>query len=164
MSEDPARFHMKQAIKTTLVQFDALSKQVQAGDSGDKSSPREKENLYHELSMLQKQQDKLMEEFENFEKTARKMIEENPEKNKKKIKKMFDQLQDKITENNKYVKMIEQIQAKLTRMSSGTSDEDLKDQYKTTYEIIQDFHNNLPDLYAEVEQETGIYFFTTPKL
>ncbi|MFX0103544.1 MAG: hypothetical protein ACFFCS_28540 [Candidatus Hodarchaeota archaeon] len=164
MSEDPARVHMKAAIRTTLIQFDALSKQIQEGKSASSGNPREKDSLYHELSMLQKQQDKLMEDFENFENVARKMIEENPEKNKKKIKKMFDQLQEKITENNKYVKMIEGIQEKLNRMSSGTTDADLKEQYKTSYEIIQDFHKNLPDLYAEVEQETGIYFFTTPKI
>ncbi|MHA1683554.1 MAG: hypothetical protein ACTSUE_21630 [Promethearchaeota archaeon] len=166
-SDDPGRQAMKMAIKKTLLQFDVLSQQINNLKSRNKGTPNHLVNqLSEELGRLNEQKRMLEEEFDKLEEACRRMILEDAERNAKKIKKLYQKLKTQVEQNQKYIRMMQQIQSKLSVLNGngGSADsEQIRIQYKTTFEIIQDFRQNLPEVYSEVEQETGIFFFSTPR-
>ncbi|MHA1890891.1 MAG: hypothetical protein ACTSYS_07865 [Promethearchaeota archaeon] len=163
---DPTRRAMKEAIRKTLLKFDSLSKALVNKDY--KNSEPLVFQLKEQLRELERQKSKLQDEFNRLEEDCRKLILENPEGNKKRIKKLYQKLDQKVSQNTKCISMMKQIQEKLSQLKNNplkgnVSIADLKKQYQTTFEIIQDFRQSLPDVYQEVEKETGIYFFMPPK-
>nr|MDO8117007.1 hypothetical protein [Candidatus Sigynarchaeota archaeon] len=166
MAED-----IKEVVKRTLVQFDLLCKQLEnakrAATPG-KNTSGEIQKLRAELAKHQAEQQKLRAEFDRWEAQCRELIQQNAEKNKKKIKKIYDKLAEEVEVTTEVERKAKEIEARLQSILQAEFGdvpdiEQLKKQYATTFEIIQGFRQTIPEIYNQAEQETGIYFFTMPK-
>jgi chromosome segregation ATPase len=163
---------IKEDIKKTLQQFDVLSRQLdytQAQGTHDSHSEPTLEvaRLNQELTACYEQQKIVLADFQRIENEARHLIDENAEKHQKKIRKLYEKLGEHIMLKNDLAKKIDSIEAKMVAIAGPTSTrvmpvEDIKAQYSTTYEILNNFRQNVPDVYSEAEKETGIFFFTAP--
>ncbi|MBN2151128.1 MAG: hypothetical protein JW839_06785 [Candidatus Lokiarchaeota archaeon] len=158
-------------VKRTLVQFDLLCKQLEnakrAATPGRNTSA-EIQKLRSELAKHQAEQQKLRADFERWEAQCRELIQKNADKNKKKIRKIYDKLAEDVEITTEVERKAKEVEARLQSiMQAEFGDvpavDQLKKQYATTFEIIQGFRQTIPDIYNQAEQETGIYFFTMPK-
>ncbi len=166
MAED-----IKSVVKRTLVQFDMLCKDLEKAKRAatpGRSTASEIQKLRAELARHQAEQQKLKADFEHWEAQCRDLIQQNADKNQKKIKKIYSKLAEDVEVTTEVERKAKEVETRLQSiMQAEFGDvpavDQLKKQYATTFEIIQGFRQTIPDIYNQAEQETGIYFFTMPK-
>ncbi|MEX2681899.1 MAG: hypothetical protein Q6373_009870 [Candidatus Sigynarchaeota archaeon] len=166
MAED-----IKEVVKRTLVQFDILCKQLENAKRAAapaKNTSAEIQKLRAELAKHQAEQQKLRADFERWEAQCRELIQQNADKNKKKLKKLYNKLAEDVEVTTEIERKAKEVEARLQSILQAEfgdvpAIDQLKKQYATTFEIIQGFRQTIPDIYNQAEQETGIYFFTMPK-
>lgn len=172
MSQIQARADMKDAIKRTLIEFDVLSRKLKVIKSSEEvfSSPHKKKvELEKELNKCKEKQQKVVQNFNEIENICENLINENAKKHKRKINKLYGKLNKFVEENKTLQENIDSIQEKIKVLqTSGTMDQNairnLEEEYNTSFEIIQGFWHEIPEVYREAENETGIYFFTSPNI
>lgn len=154
-------------ILSTLVQFDKLCMELEV--AREASSPQvivNIEKMKATLNGYMAEGHLLKADFEACQIECN-ALAGNFAKNEKKLKKLHDHVQediDRITSIQDKIHALEEKIASIERwLHGGKSLDDIKQQYETTFEIIKNFRQTIPALYADAERETGIHFFTSFK-
>lgn len=158
-----------QVIKHTLIQFDMLCKELENAKNGTSSnSLADIERMKTQWSGYLTEQQKLKADFESCQSECQALAQGNTSKNMKKIRKLYQKLQDDVAHVTDIQKKAQELEENIASLEQQSVDavpslDALKKQYTTTFEIVQSFRQSVPDVYDEAEKETGIYFFTAPK-
>lgn len=163
---------MRDAMRRTLIEWDAISKKIAAVQKSRDTQPAEnrKQRVTLEIHYLHKQYKKIVKEAEDANEAYTIMTSQG-QKDMKKLEKAFNRLEHAIAQKEAMEKNLLDLEEELGRaeeeisgtMAQGTDDiESLKEDFKTLVSVLQSYHAQHPEVYAEVERETGIFFFTVP--
>jgi chromosome segregation ATPase len=162
--EDEDREQIFNSIKLYLFQFESYSKAISEIQKMCDVPPDDLEKLPGEIRELKLKQQKISGQIID-EGTALKNLIDQKKQNTRRIEKIFQNM------NDLKVKLLE-VDAKLKAISmtsesakacneAGTEVKGaLSAQYKLVMDKLMDARRNFPDIYKEVEGETGIHFFT----
>jgi chromosome segregation ATPase len=158
---------VKVAIKDQLAKFDVLSKQIERAKAASNMDPGEPGRLKSEVDGLRAKTAILKGTLSAEERTTYNMLSENLPNLSKRLDKQnakvartkddISALENKINALMNRMQEIEQLNQVSQQMAS------YQESYKQCFTNLMNLRNRFPKAYEEAEQESGIYFLTTPK-
>lgn len=157
---------IKVAIKDQLEKFDDYSKRIAMAKEAAATDPGERERLNSEIASLATNGSKLLEELAHEERVTYNMLTENPgnvkalDKQNTKVTK----LKSSIAENERKVAALAaQVEEFIKKQDFVNELPALQDAYKKCLSNLMNLRSRYAEAYDEAEQESGIFFLTSPK-
>jgi chromosome segregation ATPase len=158
---------VKVAIKDQLAKFDVLSKQIERAKAASSMDPGEPGRMKAEVDELRGKTTILKATLSTEERATYNMLSENlPNLSKRldkqnakvaRIKDDISDLENKINALMNRMEEIEQLKQVAQQLAS------YHESYKQCFTNLMNLRNRFPQAYEAAEQESGIYFLTTPK-
>jgi chromosome segregation ATPase len=166
-SEEVKTERIKQSIKLQLVKFDEYSKKIAIAKEATTLDPGERARLQSEFAETETKISSLEHEISVEERVTSNILSESPGKVK-----LLQKQHDKVT---KLKGSIAENEARIASIMSRIDEVENKEKlarelgtiqatYKQCLTSLMNLRNRFPEIYNEAEQESGIYFLSTPKL
>jgi predicted RNase H-like nuclease (RuvC/YqgF family) len=162
--EGSLREQISNSIRLYLFQFESHSKAITEIQKMCDISPEDLEKLPREMRELKQKQQKISGQIIDESMVLKDQINQEKQ-NERKIEKVFQNINDlkvKLLEVDAKLKAINRTDesAKSCNEAGTEIKGALLAQFKLVLDKLLDARKNFPDIYKEVEAETGIHFFT----
>ncbi|MBN2151944.1 MAG: hypothetical protein JW839_10885 [Candidatus Lokiarchaeota archaeon] len=157
---------VKIAIKDQLQKFDAFSKKIALAKEAAATDPTEKGKLESRIEEANSRIKGLQDEIAKEERVTYNILTENPnnlkqlEKQHQKIEKLKGAINDEEGKIASHTARIEEITKKEAVARELGS---LQEGYKQCLNNLMNLRSRFTQAYDEAEQESGIYFLSSPK-
>ena len=158
---------IKKSIKDQLLKFDGLSRKIEDYKKAMTIDPNIKGELEQKLHQLDKRQEKVHKNLNNEEYKYNNLLNDRNSSLKKLEKQMA-----KVSEIKTQFKVIENEVLDIKRQlgtinnldAMKAKQKEIKGDYKMVVKNLMNMQQKFPDVYKEIEKETGVYFLTAPSM